>query len=251
LLVSYGLFVLLSLYLRGTARLPERVSYNMPLFLHVICLYWASGFHALPAAVSGPNVLTRLLPTFTRPGVMRWATRAFVFGCAVLYVSFVYHLGEGVWYANAFNRRLKVMSRTIFEPIRTLQPPGHKPILVPLPVDSFFEQSIFFYPQTEKLPFSLVLSYGWLIHSPLFRQNLDQLQLRPYSLSLLDRQDVFLLMEKKWLEPLQTFYREHYGLEIRFDMVLNTDEMPDYRKCCLYLYQAHAVHPPVGGRPNP
>ena len=47
LLVSYGVFVLLSLYLRSTARLPERISYNMPLFLHAICLYRASGFHPL------------------------------------------------------------------------------------------------------------------------------------------------------------------------------------------------------------
>jgi len=249
LLVSYGLFVVLSLYLRGTARLPERVSYNMPLFLHVIYLYWASGFHTLPAAVSGPNVLQRFLPTFTRLGVLRWVARALVLGWAILYISFVYHLGEGVWYANAFNRRLKLMSRKIFEPVRTLMPPGHKPILVPLPYDSFLEQSMFFHPRTEEVPFFLVPSYGWITHSPIFGQNLDEHQLRPYSLSLVDRQDVFFLMEKKWIGPLQIFYREHYGLEIRFDMVVNTDEMPEYRGCHLYLYQAHALHPAAGVRP--
>jgi hypothetical protein len=256
LLVSYGLFVLMSLYLRLTAHLPERVSYNMPLFLHVICLYWASGFHTLPAAVPRPNVLNRLLPTFTRPGVLHWATRVLVFVCAVQYISFVYHLGEGVWYANAFNRRLKVMSRRIFEPVRTLLPPGHKPILVPLPYDTYLQQSVFFYPRREKVPFCLVPSFGWLPHSPLFRQILDEHQLRPFSLSLVDRRDVFFLMDrslmdKYWLGWLQTFYREHYGLEIRFDMVLNTDEMPEYSKCRLYLYQAHAVHPTLGGRPIP
>jgi hypothetical protein len=64
-----------------------------------------------------------------------------------------------------------------------------------------------------------------------------------------DRRDVFFLMERKWLGPLRTFYREHYGLEIRFDMVLNTDEMPEYRECCLYLYQAHAVQPTTGVSP--
>lgn len=256
LLASYGLFVLLSVYLRSTARLPQRVSYNMPLFLHVICLYWTSGFYTLPAAVSGPKVLNCLLPTFTRPGVLRSATLGLVLGCALLYVSFVYHLGEGVWYANAFNRRLKVMSRRIFEPVRTLLPPGHKPILIPLPYDSFLQQSVFFYPQIEKVPFFLVPSFGWLTHSPLFCQILDEHQLRPFSFSLVDRRDVFFLMERSqmeryWLGWLQTFYREHYGVEIRFDMVLNTDEMPEYRKCCLYLYQAHPVHSMLGVRPIP
>jgi hypothetical protein len=251
LLASYGLFMLLSVYLLSTARLPQRVSYNMPLFLHVICLYWASGFHMLRGAVSGPRLFKRFLPTFTRPGVLRSATLGLVLGCAVLYVSFMYDLGESVWYANATNRRLKVMSRTIFELVRTLLPTGHKPILVPLPYDSLLEQSVFFYPQTEKFPFSLVPSYGWLTHSPVFRQNLDEHQLRPYSLSLVDRRDVFFLMERRWIGPLQTFYREHYGLEIRFDMVLNTDEMPEYRDCCLYLYQAHVVHPTLGARPIP
>ena len=62
---------------------------------------------------------------------------------------------------------------------------------------------------------------------------------------------MFLLMERKWLRPLQTFYHEHYALEIRFDMVLNTDEMPEYRECRLYLYQAHAVHPSAGVHPVP
>jgi hypothetical protein len=251
LLVSYFLFVLLGIYLQGTARLPERVSYNMPLFLHVICLYWASGFHTLPAGVSGTSFLDRFLPTFRRLGVLRCTTLAFVFGYAILYVSFVYNLGESLWYANAFNRRLKITSRRIFEPVRTLLPPGQKPVLVPLPYDSILEQSIFFHPQTEEAPFFLVPSYGWITHSPIFRQNLDEHQLRPYSLSLVDRQDVFFLMEKKWVRPLKTFYREHYGLEIRFDMVLNTDEMPEYRACCLYLYQAHALNPPAGGRPSP
>jgi hypothetical protein len=251
LLASYGLFVLLSVYLRGTARLPERVSYNMPLFLHVICLYWASGFHTLPAAVSGPNVLNRLLAVLARLGVLRSVTLGLVLGCAVVCVSFTCDLGKSVWHANVTNRRLKVMSRTIFEPVRTLLPPGRKPILVPLPYDSYLEQSVFFHPQTKKIPFSMVPSYGWLTHSPLFRQILDEHQLRPYSLSLVDRRDVFFLMEKRWLEPLQTFYREHYGLEIRFDIVVNTDTMPEYRECRLYLYQAHAVHPTAGVHPIP
>jgi hypothetical protein len=251
LLVSYGLFVLLSLYLRVIAHLPERVSYNMPLFLNVICLYWASEFHALPPTESGPNVVKRLFAALARLGLLRSVTLGLVLGCVVLYGSFICDLGESVWYANAFNRKLKVISRRIFEPVRTVLPPGHKPILVPLPYDSFLEQSIFFHPLTEKLPFFLVPSYGCLTHSPIFRQVLDQHRLHPYSLSLVDRRDVFLLMEKEWIGPLKTFYREHYGLEIRFDMVLNTDEMPEYGKCCLHLYQAHAVHPTAGDRPIP
>ena len=123
--------------------------------------------------------------------MLRSVALGLVLGCSVLYVSFMCDLGESVWRVNATNRRLKVMSRTIFEPVRTLLPPGRKPILVPLPYDSFLEQCVFFYPQTKKLPFSLVPSYGWFTHSPLFRQTLGEQKLRPYSLSLVDRRTCF------------------------------------------------------------
>jgi hypothetical protein len=92
---------------------------------------------------------------------------------------------------------------------------------------------------------------GRITHSPLFNQVLEQHRLRPYSLSLLDRQDIFFLMEALWLEPFRIFYREHYGLDIRFDMTLNTDEMPQFEDCRLHLYQAHTAgdKTPVGTAP--
>ncbi|HTQ49131.1 MAG TPA: hypothetical protein VMJ12_00370, partial [Candidatus Acidoferrales bacterium] len=98
----------------------------------------------------------------------------------------------------------------------------------------------FFYPAGENVPFSMVPS-GWITHSPLFNQILERHHLHPYSLSLVDRPDVFFLMETRWLEPLRIFYHEHYGLNIRFDMVLDTDAMPQFKECQLHLYQAHVI----------
>ena len=61
LLISYGLYMGLSFYFLTTARLPEHVSYNIPLFIHAICLYWATGFHNQPAATNRPDRLDILL----------------------------------------------------------------------------------------------------------------------------------------------------------------------------------------------
>ena len=61
LLMSYGLFVVLGIYLLKTARLPERVSYNIPLFVNAICLYWISGFQKRPIEANQPDGLALYL----------------------------------------------------------------------------------------------------------------------------------------------------------------------------------------------
>ena len=48
-------------------------------------------------------------------------------------------------------------------------------------------------------------------------------------------------MQLRWRDPLKLFYDEHYGVKIRFDLVLNTDSMPAFEDCQLHLYQAHVV----------
>jgi len=129
---------------------------------------------------------------------------------------------------------------------------GTKPILItPWPLVSNLEMCLAYRHSASMAPFYLV-PVAWLNHSPLFRQTLDRHRLNPYSLSLVDRKDVFFLMDKIWLEPLQVFYREHYGLVVQFDMVLNTDAVPLYTSVSglapkqLYLYQARSV----GGEPT-
>jgi len=238
LVAMYGVFVLLAFYLQETARLPPRVSYNMPLFMLTMCLYWAAGFHKTQAAC-------RVKDAFSSPfSALRWLS-IFAFAWVILYASFLFSLGEILWYANAQHRDLKGISRRIFEPVKALNSDGTKPLLIPMPVNSILEQCLTYRHSASLAPFYLV-PYGWPTHSPLFRQILERHRLHPYSLSLVDRKDVFFLMEQTWLEPLRIFYREHYGLDIRFEMVLNTDAMPQYRNCRLYLYQAHSV----GGEPT-
>jgi hypothetical protein len=243
LLISYGLFVVLSFYLLATARLPERIAYNFPLFINVICLYWATGFLGEPVAMTwaarlAPLRQAKILRLATLMLISVWAILISIW--ATLYIFNLSELAHSLWSANALNRNLEHISHKILQPIRTLLPDDKTPLLIAMPFDSVLEECLFFYPPTEKIPFSLV-PYGWITHSPLFNQILEQHHLHPYSLSLVDRPEIFFLMQRRWLEPLRIFYHEHYGLDIRFDTVLNTDEMPQFKDCQLHLYQAHAV----------
>jgi hypothetical protein len=250
LLISYGLFVVLGSYLSTTVRLPERVAYNIPLFVNAICLYWATVFCSLSFATPRCGWATAFLAPRWRAKVLRWAALMLVAVWAAMYLSCVSELAYGLWAANTVNRNLERTSHKILGPVWSLLPKQKTPILIAMPFDSILEQSLFFCASAEKLPFFLVPS-GWISHSPLFNQILEQHQLRPYSLSLVDREDIFFLMRTGWLEPLRIFYREHYGLNVRFDACLNTDGMPQFEDCHLHLYQAHAVGTkiPIGTKP--
>ncbi len=250
LLITYGLFVVLSFYLLTTARLPERVSYNIPLFINAICLYWATGFHNLPTGVTPPDQPGVFFVLLRQVRTMRLVVLVLISIWAALYLFSLSELARSMGSANTFNRNLERISQKIFGPIRTLLPAQKAPILIAMPFDSVLEQCLFFHPSAEKVPFFLV-PYGWITHSPIFNQILEQHHLRPYSLSLLDRPDVFFMMEARWLEPLRIFYHEHYGLDVRFDMVLNTDGLPPFDDCQLHLYQAHVTgdKAPIGMAP--
>jgi len=241
LLVYYVIFVLLSFYLLTTSRLPERVAYNFPLFIHAICLYWAISFPNLPAVIAArPGWLNVFLTPLWRAKALRLSGIVLLTVWAFLYLFYLAELAESLWSANKFNRSLKYISQKICKPLSTLLPSQKTPLLIAMPSDSVLEQCLFFYPPAEKVPFFLV-PYGWITHSPLFSQILEQHRLRPYSLSLVDHLDVFFFMPPRWLKPLRIFYREHYGLDIRFEMILNTDERPQFEDCEIYLYQAHTV----------
>jgi hypothetical protein len=262
LLISYGLYVALAFYLLTVAHLPERVAYNIPLFICAICLYWATGFNGLPVAATPSGPFDVFLARLRRLMVSGWAAlmavpvwtalyyrvihvrRAFILTLvliwAALYLFNLSELAESLWSANAANRDLERTSRKIVGSMRTLLPGRDQPLLITLPADSVLERGLVFCPSVGQVPFSIVPS-GWIAHSPLFRQILERHRLHPYSLSLVDRPDVFFLMQLRWREPLKIFYREHYGLKIRMDMVLDTDVMPQFEDCELRLYQAHVV----------
>lgn len=250
LLISYGVFVVLCLYLLNTARLPERIAYNLPLFLNAIYLYWATGFYSRPFTAPCPGRATAFPAPRGRDRALRWASLGLGALWVGLYLSCLSSLAYNLWSANQNNRELKRVSHKILGPVRALLPDHKTPILIAMPLDSILEECLFFYPTAEKPPFFLV-PYGWITHSPLFNEVLEQHHLRPYSLSLLDREDVFFLMRSEWLEPLVIFYREHYGLNVRFVACLNTDKMPQFEDCHLHLYQAYAVgtNAPVGTAP--
>jgi hypothetical protein len=242
LLISYGFFAVLEAYLFKMARLPERVSYNIPLFINAICLYWAAGFQKRPVAANQPN-RTEVSPVpFWRAGILRLLALVLLTIWGARYLAYLSLLAQNLWFANAQNQNLKQISRQILAPIRKLMPAPQKPVLIALPNDSTLEQCLFFYPPAKKAPFYLV-PYGWITYSPIYNQILEQHHLHPFLLSLVDRPDIFFLMRYnwEWLQPLTIFYHEHYGLNIRFDPVVNTDEMPRYKECQLYLYQAHIV----------
>jgi hypothetical protein len=251
LLASYGLCVLLVFYLREAAHLPERVSYNLPLFIHVICLYWASGFEELPVIAFRPGASLGPLRTFLTAKPARLATLVWAPVCVVAFASLLLTWARGLSYENGSNCYLKAeISHKIFTLIQPLMPDGGKPFIIPVCFESPLEQCLVFSSSADKANFWL-LPYGWLAHSPVFRQSLAQHRLRPFSLSLLDRSDVFFQVKPEWIERLRTYYREHYNTDIHFQLALNTDELPQYRDCQLHLYQAHAVQSTVGVRPIP
>jgi hypothetical protein len=238
LLIYYAIFLMLGFHLLITARLPERVAYNFPLFIHAICLYWATGFQNLTARPPLPtNRLDYYAVRLWWPRVLRLAAPIFLSVWAIFYLFNVSILADSLRSANTNNQNLKYISQKIFTPIRTLLPAGKTPLLIPLPQDSLLEQCLFFYPSAEKVPF-FVVPYGYITQSPLFSQILERHHLDPYSLSVVSRPDIFFLMTPRWIEPLKMFYHEHYGLDIRFDTALNTDNMPQFEEFHIYLYQA-------------
>lgn len=236
LLASYGLFVLLSIYLRTTARLPERVAFTMPLLMNLVCLYWFTRPEAPGPVIDKPGFVNRVLPTFTRPRTVKWLRRACLALCAVLYLPSLFHFSQGWYYGDLANRRLRVASRTIFQPLSRLTPPGQKPLLIAMPTDSLLEMCLAYLPASDP-PFYLVPN-GWLTHSPIFQEVLHQHHLEPYSLSLLDRPGVFFRMEPSWQPLLETFYGEHYDCHLRFESALHADPGLQDGNCWSHLYSA-------------
>jgi hypothetical protein len=239
LLASFGIFTALSFYLLSTARLPERVSYNMCLFASLICLYWASSFAVGGMADTAGGALRRWRDLVNAHPARRWSVILIIFAvvgeCGFMSAKIVPRLA----FVNSMNHHVGEISGQIFEPVRKLLPDG-KPIFVMLPYNCTVERCAIFYPGLEKIPCFLIPP-GWLMQSPIFFQTLEQHRLVPYSLSLLDRRDVFFLMESQWVQPLEIFYREHYGLEISITQVMNTDADPEYAHCQLHVYQAHVI----------
>jgi hypothetical protein len=241
LLICFATFCLLDFYLLATAFLPERVAYTFPLFIHAICLYWATGFQNLTPPIR-TNRFHYYAATFWWPGVLRLTAFGFLLVWAILYVFNLSMLADSLRSANTYNQNRKFISQKLVTPFRTLLPAGKKPILIELPDDLIFEEALFFYSSAEKeVPFFEV-PWGSTTHSPIFNQVLDQHHLNPYSLSVVSRPDVFFLMQPKYIAPFKTFYREHYGLDIRFDVAL---KMPQFEEFNIYLYQAHID----GGKP--
>jgi len=54
---------------------------------------------------------------------------------------------------------------------------------------------------------------------------------------------ISILLGMRRFQVFETCYRDHYGLETRFELVLDTNQMPEYRPCFLEFHQAPTVYP--------
>jgi hypothetical protein len=241
LLIYYAIFWLLGCYLLTTGRLPERVAYNFPLFINAIFLYWATGFQNLTATEpTRANWLEYYTGRLWRTRTLRFAALVSVSVWAFSYLASVSILTSTLVAVNSYYQNVKYISQEICPSIRTLLPvpAGKTPLLLTFPSDSLLESSLFSYRSAERGLFFEVPAYGWSTQSPLLSRILERHHLDSYSLSVVDRPDIFFLMKPEWIAPLKMFYHEHYGLGIRFDMVLNTDDMPQFKECQTHLYHA-------------
>jgi hypothetical protein len=248
LAVTYGILLFLSYYLLSTSRLPERVACCFPILTLAICLYWATARRRGLESTVGPS--HESLRTKPQPAYWIWA-RVVLVGVTVAWTAWL--LGgqaRTLWMVSRWNQELKEVNRVIFSPVRALLPDGQKPVLVAMPYDSELERCLIFHSSPKEVPFILV-PYGWLSQSPLFRRLLEECRLKPFATSLLNRPDVFFLMEKRWIERLRVTYREHYDQEVEFVRVFDSDTQPAYRDCRLQLYQARVLHTAAANRTEP
>ncbi|HBF33409.1 TPA: hypothetical protein DDW35_02475 [Candidatus Sumerlaeota bacterium] len=207
------------------AHFPPRLSYCMPLFIILVCLYWTGEF------VWGAGGTEKIYQRF-----IKWGALTII---GALCVSPMFLMAKRFLRVNAgYRDDLVGVHKTIADPIKKLLPGGEKPVIVLFPNGSNLERSLFFCKGNDA-PFYCV-PWSWLAHSPIFQKVLEQHHLLPFSRSLVDRPDVFLLMADNWIERVKTFYLEHYGMHVRFDRVLNATALKESgRKNGHSLYQLH------------
>jgi hypothetical protein len=238
---TYVVLALLCFYIRETARLPARLTYNMPLFLNAICLYWASRMPRDSESGAPSNFLIACLAALRRAGLMRLPLGALLPFWVVAYAYILSEINQNLLYRDACQRSLKMVSQKMPAAIRGLSAGTKFPTIILLPFNSILEQSPFFLPPQSQ-PRCALVPYGWLTHSPIFKQILQERSLEPYSTSILNRDDVFLLMDgARWIKPLQAFYKDHYSMTVWFDLVLDTDDNSEFRDCQLQLYKARIM----------
>jgi hypothetical protein len=235
LLATYGICLALAWYLGNTARFPQRVSINMPVFIFVICLYWTSVEDRLRRAV-GFSKLQHVFASSPSRGLLPVAVTKLVPLWLVLNLFFTTELIRSLGIVNARHRVVSDVSRQIVAPIKGLSA-GELPLLVVMPFDSLLEQTLGYYASSQSPSFSVV-PYGWPTHSPIFTEILEANQLKPYSLAVVDQPHVFFLMEPRWVGPLETFYREHFKKSLIFTQVLNTDDSSSDNRLQLHVYKA-------------
>jgi len=238
LLFTYAIFVGLTFYFRMTTRLPERVSYNMPLLVNLICLLWATGIHTARAGVLG-RVPRNISPRLAQ--ILRWVCIALAPLTATVYIWLLVGWMRVLCYTSgsAFYLQSEVTPK-LTKVIQAAIPAAEHPIFIPLFWDSPCVQSLFFESSPKRIPFSLA-PYSWLPHSPIYTQALASHGLPSALLSLLDRPDVCFILDESWILPLQTFYREHHGVRVHLEPLVETDRLPGLMDCRLHLYKAQSA----------
>jgi hypothetical protein len=244
LLVSYAFIEGIAFYLRYTARLPERVSYNMPFIMLTLCLYWGARLDEAPKPFAWldkfPWHKVKVAPVY-RGKIFR--ALLLVWFAALAF--FTIDLLQNFHSMEKNHRQIKKVSEDFPKVFEQNWQGDSKPILVPLPQMSRLEESLFFVPAGTKMPFDL-LPASWTTHSPVFYHFLKQHDLGSLSKDLVDCPNVLFLMQDPWKEILQTFYKEHYGWNIDFDLIISGDKWvrPGKKPRLHHAYKAKVVTAP-------
>jgi hypothetical protein len=97
------------------------------------------------------------------------------------------------------------------------------------------------YPLRIDLPVPAYLDTGWITFSPNYTRVLEDYDIDSLPISLLNRDDVFLMTDSNFTVYLERYYQEHADTDVRFNTIYempNRSGAPGYDNIRLYSLES-------------